>query len=277
MAYAKGLLRPDPAKLARRLHASLHPLLAAGGTPRGAASLTPCQRLDQGQTGTCHAHSAAAAIWTALNSAGKPVAFIPSPRLIAATTYADVRAASTPVGEPLPPLQDTGADLSDDATALAKWGVAPFAESSTSDGRFSDVENDPPDNVFPEPDVAQLQIAGADLIAGEYSIPVDSGAPNLCALALDAGLPIWLGFFVDSAFEAATASTIVGAPNQSDPSGGGHAVYLSAYRTATDGTFEFLLQNSWGDGWAMSGAVWCAQAWLLETWMLWPMAVKVNS
>ena len=34
MGYAKGLLRPDPTKLARRLHASLHPLLAAGGAPR---------------------------------------------------------------------------------------------------------------------------------------------------------------------------------------------------------------------------------------------------
>jgi hypothetical protein len=171
-------------------------------------------------------------------------------------------------------LTDGGADLSDDATALAKWGVAPI-QAPTSDGRYSDVENDPPDNTFPEADPAQLELAGKDLIAGEYAIPVDAQAPVLCALALDAGIPIWVGFEVDQAFEDATPSTVVGAP---DPAYalGGHAVYLSAYRTAADGSYEFLLQNSWGSDWADDGAVWVSEAWILATWMLWLQSVKVD-
>ena len=47
--------------------------------------------------------------------------------------------------------------------------------------------------------------------------------------------------YLDTAFEQAGPSTVIGAPNQADPTGGGHAVYLSAYRTAADGSFEFLL------------------------------------
>lgn len=275
MRPGKGLLRPDPAKLARRFHASLHPALRAGGTPKGSAQLTPCQRMDQGQSGTCHAHSAAGSVWTALNAAGA-VMFVPSPVLIASCTYADVRAAQTPPGQPLPPLVDTGADLSDDATALARWGVSPIL-APTTDGRYSDVENDPPGATFPEPSVAQLEQAGHDLIGGEYQIPVDAQAPVLCALALDNGLPIWLGFFVDSAFESAQADTVVGPPNESDPNGGGHAVYLSGYRTAADGSYEFRLENSWGPGWADGGAVWVGTPWLKACWMLWPMAIRVNS
>ena len=226
--------------------------------------------MDQGASGTCHAHSAAGAIWTAYNAAGKSL-FVPSPRLIAACTYADVRAAANPTGN-LPELLDTGADLSDDATALAHWGIAPI-QAPTTDGRFSDVENDGNPPVFPEPDIASLTVAGASLISREYSIPVDVNAPTLCAQALDAGIPIWLGFFVDSAFENLGPNDIAQAPNQSDPNGGGHAVYLSGYRTAADGTFEWRVENSWSAGWCDGGACWASDAWLRACWLLWPMAI----
>lgn len=271
--YGKGLHRPDPAKLARRLHAGKHPALVArvavGSTPNGSAQLQACPRLDQGQTGTCHAHSAAAAVWTALNAAGKPLPFIPSPLLIASTTYADVQGPADKRDK----LQDTGADLSDDAKALATWGIAPM-RGPTSDGRNSDVENDPPDNSFPEPDASQISVAGSDLIAGEYSIPVDADAPRLCALALDSGIPIWLGFFCDTAFENLTPSDVAQPPNEADPNGGGHAVVLAGYRTAADGSYEFHLVNSWGAGWCDNGTCWVSTAWLLKCWMLFLGAVK---
>jgi hypothetical protein len=275
VSYSKGLLRPDPAKLTRRLHASLHPGIV-GGPPKGSAQLETLGRLDQGASGTCHAHSAVGAVWCALKAAGQTPAFVGSPRCLASCTYADVRAASTLPGQPLPLLQDTGADLSDDSAAMARWGLGPI-RNPTKDGRYSDVENDPPDNVFPEPVLSELQVAGQDLIGGEYQIPVDANAPALCALALDAGIPIWLGFFVDSAFEALRPGEVAQPPNESDPNGGGHAVYLSGYRTAAGGSFEFRLENSWGSGWCESGACWVSTAWLLKCWMLWPMAVKVAS
>ena len=267
MSYGKGLKRPDTHKLARRLHASFHPLLASAGTPRGSAQLVPCQRMDQGQSGTCHAHSAAAAVWTARNALGSPLAFVPSPLLIAACTYADVQGPASKRG----PLQDTGADLSDDATALSTWGIAPMGP--TVDGRYSDVPNDPPDNSFPEPDLLQLQVAGADIISGEYQIPVDASAPTLCALALDANVPIWLGFEVDDAFQALGPGDVA-LPPVDAPDDGGHAVYLSGYERDGASGFAFRLENSWGSGWADGGAVWVSQAWLLATWMLWPMAVS---
>ena len=271
--HGKGLHRPDPAKSAHRLHASLHPRINAAATPKGSAALTPCARLNQGQTGTCHAHSGVAVVWCACVAIGHTPAFVGSPRQLASCTYSDVRDAQTPPGAPLRVLTDDGADLSDDAAALAKWGQAPI-QAPTSDGRYSDVENDPPDNVFPEPDVAQLEVAGHNLIAGEYSIPIDADAPRLCALALDSGVPIWVGFFADSAFDGAQADTVLGPPNEADPDGGGHATYLSAYRTAADGSYEFLLQNSWGSNWADNGAVWVSSAWLQKVWMLWLMAVQ---
>jgi papain like protease len=272
--FSRGLKRTTPSKVAHRLKAHLHPAIAAAlrTGPRGSAQLTPCPRMDQGATGTCHAHSCGAAIYTAFTAAGKGLSFVPSPRMIASCTYADVRASSLAPGANLPPLTDDGAELQDDATAVANWGVAPI-QSPTSDGRYSDVENDPPNNIFPEPDPMQLQMGAQDLISGEYSIAVDKNAPLTVAASLDSNIPVWVGFVVDSAFENLGQYDVAQAPNTNDQNGGGHAVYLSGYRTSSGGSLEFRLENSWGSGWGDSGAVWCSTAWLLATWDLFPMTV----
>lgn len=269
-----GLLRPDPAKYAHRVSFAFHGAVFGQSAPKGAATLVPAPRLDQGATGTCHSHSACGAVWCAFTAAGQSPT-LGSPLSLASCTYGDVRAGLVPPGLPLPPLMDTGADLSDDAKAMAKWGLPPMGPNV--EGRHSDVPNDEPGVPFPEPDEAKLQIASKNLIDGEYQIPIDANAPRLCALALDAGIPIWVGFFVDSAFEALGPNDVAQAPNTSDTSGGGHAVYLSGYRTAADGTYEFRLENSWGPGWCDGGACWVSEAWLKACWMLWPMTVKVTS
>ena len=204
-----------------------------------------------------------------MNAAGKTLAFVPSQVQIASCTYADVRAAGTPAGQDLAPLADTGAELTDDAEALAKWGICPMG--APVQGRFCDIPND--DGAFPEPVVAELHVAAADLIAGEYQIPVDANAPNTVAACIDTGIPVWLGTFVDSAFENLGASDVAQAPDESDPKGGGHAMYISGYRTAADGSFEFHVENSWGSGWAANGSVWASSAWLKACWNLWPFAV----
>jgi hypothetical protein len=272
VTHAKGLNRCAVEKIAHRFHVALLLGAAAASTPKGSGTLTTCGVLDQGQTGTCHAHSLCGAVYCALASAaaGAPPPFVGSPRQLAGCVYSDVRAAATPVGQPVPSLLDTGADLQDDATALAGWGLAPI-QAPTSDGRYSDVENDPPNNVFPEPDPTQLQKVMQ--VTGEYSIPVNSAAPNLVALCIDGGVPVQVGFFCDSAFENLTAGQVATVPNQSDPNGGGHACYLYGYRTASDGSFEFLLRNSWGN-WCQNGDCWVSTAWLLAAWELFPVAVK---
>jgi len=268
--FGKGLLPPNIAKLSRRSEYEL------SKAPVGTASLTPSIRYDQGQTPTCGPHSAAGVVWTAANAAGLAFPTL-SPKYIASTTYADIRAVNFASNEQLPPLQYQGIDLSDAAMALKTWGVAGMAKPLTNDGRVSDIELPPPSNIFPEPDLGQLFVGGDRLISGEYQIPVTSVSPATCALAIDNNAPIWVGFYCDTAFQELTSASIAQPADLTDPSGGGHAVYLSSYRTAADGTFEFLIQNSWGSDWAIGGSVWASSAWVTAAWMLWPFPISVSS
>ena len=216
LTRSTGLHRPDPAKLARRAHFGA---TLKAGAPIGQATLTPCPRLNQKQKSICHAFSAAAAIWTRFNAANRPLPFIPSPVTIASCTYADTQGpASTRQA-----LKDVGADLSDDATALGTWGIAPMLITSSDDG-YSDVDPYPDDGTFPEADPTKLVIAGSDLIAGEYEIPVNDEAPTLCALALDAGIPIWFGGPVNGIFEGLGPGGL--ATSASTTNGDGHAQYF---------------------------------------------------
>jgi hypothetical protein len=264
MSRATGLHRPDPAKLARRAHFGA---TLKAGAPLGQATWTPCPRLNQKRKSICHTFSAAGAIWTRFNAAGKPLPFIPSPVTLASCVYADTQGpASTRQA-----LADVGADLSDDATGLATWGIAPMLITSSDDG-YSDVDPYPDDGTFPEADPSRLVIAGADLIDGEYQIPLTDEAPTLCALALDAGIPIWFGGPVNGEYEnlgpggiATAASTL---------NGSGHAQYLNSYRSV-NGAFQFLIQGSWGNNILDNGAIWADESFVKSLWLLWPMDVKV--
>lgn len=264
MTLPKGLHRPDPAKLARRKHfgATLQP-----GAPAGQATLVPCARLNQKSKSVCHAYSAAAAIWTRYNAAGQPLPFIPSPATIASCTYADTQGPASSRGK----LKDVGADLSDDATALATWGIAPMVVTSSDDG-YSDVDPYPDDGTFPEADPTKLVIAGSDLIEGEYEIPVNDQAPTLIALALDQGIPCWFGGPVNGIFEGLGPGAV--ATSASTTNGSGHAQYFSAY-TLVNGVYRFRIQGSWGNGVLDQGAIDADESFVEALWMVWPMAVKV--
>jgi hypothetical protein len=270
VSYGKGLHPPDPAKCAHRLHASKHPLLASG-TPRDAWELVACPQLNQRKTSLCHVFSGVAAVWTALKAAGKGLPFVPSPRLLGSCVYADRRAAENPVG-PLPKLQDTGADLSEDAASLLRWGLAPMVPTRTDDG-LSDVDDTTANGTFPESDTSLLQVAGNTLIDGEYQIPIDSNAVDLCALAIDSGFPIWFGGPVNGLYEGlgpsdtATAACTV--------NGSGHAQYLRAHRKVA-GKRQFQIKGSWGYSFADNGEVWADESFVLSQWSLWPMAIKIN-
>ena len=120
--------------------------------------LACCDVTDQDGSETCFTHSLSVGFWTAFHGAGKPLLFVPSQVELASCTYSDVRNAATPPGQTLPLLQDTGAELQDAATAAARWGICPMGPQQG--GRFSDV----PDHVdgvpFPEPNRAQVEVAG---------------------------------------------------------------------------------------------------------------------
>jgi len=286
VSFGKGARRSHPSKLLRAVPAHLHPRIAAllaSSLPSAADLLAYVPpRKDQGQSGSCTAGSISGGTSTALRRAGTPLPWEPSPREIYAATRAEERAIMTPVSLPLPPLQDVGAELADVITVLGTLGVCPQAVPTTPDGRNYDIwtANDGPatPNVNNEPDAAQLEAAATTLVTGAYRI--DNGAPTAsdqAAAAIVAGFPLYAGFFVDSAFEALGPNGVAGPPNENDPNGGGHAVFLAGYRTNAAGAREWLLVNSWGTGWANDGTVWCSTAWLAAAWETWILDVAVST
>jgi hypothetical protein len=276
MNHGAGARRSHPAKLARAVMAHLHPDIAAllATTLPTGCSLSAWQPpvMDQGPTGSCTAHSLAGALSTACTKAGKPIGFVPSPREGYACTRAIERAAMTMPGVALPELTDSGAELADALASSANFGVCAI-EAPTSDGRYSDVE---PANVNAEPSFAQLEAAATSLVTGAYRLDLTAAnASDVAAAALVAGFPLYVGFYVDSAFENMGPSDVAGAPNESDPNGGGHATYLCGYRTSASGAREFRLQNSWGD-WCDGGSCWVSVAWLRAAWEMWVCDVTVQ-
>lgn len=285
MAFAKGAKRSHPDKLARAMLATAHTrigILLISQTLRPEQSLMPYAppRKNQGQSGSCTAASISGGLSTALRKLGHPLPWEPSPREIYAITRAEERALVTPVGEMLPPLADGGAELADVITALATFGVCPQAVPATPDGRNYDIwtpaDTAEPPNVNDEPTINQLMIAGTTLVTGAYRIdPTAANASDQAAASISAGFPLYVGFYVDSAFESLGPSDIAQPPNEHDPNGGGHAVILAGYRTNTEGQREFLLVNSWGS-WCDDGCCWVSEAWLAATWEMWVLDVAVQ-
>jgi hypothetical protein len=286
MAYGKGARKSHPDKLANKKAAASHPVIAAAlaaATIPASADLGPNEptRLDQGQSGSCTAHSFSGSCSTACRQAGAPLPFEPSPRELYSTTRGIERAIQTVGSNTLAPLTDSGAELADVVNAGSSFGVSPML-GPTPDGRNSDIwtaadTTAQPENVNAEPDSDQLEAAGTTLVTGEYMI--DPTAPNvsdLAAAALAAGYPIYTGFYVDSAFENLQPGQVAPAPNQNDPNGGGHAVFLSGYTTNPDGTRTFILTNSWGLGWCDQGRCLVSEAWLKACWELYVMDVQVQ-
>ena len=270
--FGRGLKKAHVSRSAHRLRAALHPEIAkvlATGLP-SSGSLEPASPMDQGRSSTCFAHAASGAAWTTLAAKGKALAWLPSPLVIASCTYADVRASLIPAGQTLPELQDTGAELPDAATALARWGIAPMGALVGGRGGPSDVPDDPADGSFPEPDQHQVELAGQDLIAGEYSIDVDQDAPGVVAASIVAGIAVWDGGPVNDLYESISGSSLATASCATGEDG--HSQYVAKFRTGAAG-LEFLYCNSWGTGWGAAGGIWVDTSFLLTRWTLWPMAV----
>lgn len=284
-----GCRQPDPEKLASHPHAINHPRLAArlsiAPLPPSADKLPPRPRANQGQSGNCTAASTTISTFTACESLGIPLGFVPSQRALYAPTRARERAAATPVGQKLPELKDTGADLEDVFAVMAEYGVRPMIVDQSPDGRFSDIwgpdDGSAPSNLNDEPEVIDLETA-ADVIVkldvASHAIPAtDPNASDLMAAALDADppLPIEACGFVDTAFMNMTPGQVAGAPNEADPNGGGHAFWFSAYRTNARGEREFKLENSWGT-WCENGACWVSMAFVRALWAMYVMDVTVR-
>jgi hypothetical protein len=271
VAYPKGAKRSHPAKLALAKDAASHPSIyvlpvIAPQTARHPVNwLPPCE--DQGQTSECTAHALSQGLYAACGARGVSLGFQgpPSPRHFYSCSGGIARAAADPTGA-LPPLQDDGRELADCITALMACGAVAMGPLAP-DGRFSDST---PENATDEPSVQALEDSAHACLAGAYTVDLTAAnALDVCAAALDSGRALYLGFDCGDTFEALGPGDIAQPTPASDPNQGGHALTVVSYRVSAAGQREFLIRNSWGNGWADMGNVWASSAWLLACWEVW--------
>jgi C1A family cysteine protease len=133
--------------------------------------------------------------------------------------------------------QDGGGMLRDGIKTLASLGAAPEILWPYDESK-----------VFIKPS----SIAYAEALKHQITayIRLDTIADMKHCLA--AGFPFVFGFTVYEAFESSQVATsgIVPMPNLYDECMGGHAVLAVGY---DDGEQMFLIRNSWGSGWGLSG------------------------
>jgi hypothetical protein len=271
--YGRGARPSSRAKLAAAFPASSHQLIrrALLAPLPAAASLAQYEptRLDQGSTSACTAHALAAAVYTAAHGG---LTWVPSPDLEYKATRALERAILAASGATLPDLTDSGAELADAIHAMGEYGVAPMGPQV--EGRNSDVEAS---TVNDEIVVGRLEKSDTMIVTGEYraSGTGQSLYNQLCA-SIVSGFPVYVGAFVDTAFENLAVGQIAGAPDQSDPNGGGHAIFLDGYFTQPDGSRVWRLVNSWGPDWCDGGTCLVGQAWVSACFETWVVDVNIS-
>jgi hypothetical protein len=260
-----------------------HPLIGAAykaGIKGGADLVTPFfgPRKNQYVTETCFAHSLASGLEAARAAKGHALTFSISPQTIAALVYGKEQRSGAPPAGGWPGLQDLGAELQDAADVVGSWGVAPMgpavsdSNSDVGDGPYA--PNSPGAAPFPEADGLRVIEGSANLIDGEYQIPVDANVAEVIAASLDALVPVWVGGLVGDAYEALAANDVAQPCAANDPGAGGHAQVIGGYRVVSGtGEIQLLTVNSWGYSWANNGTVWCSTAWARALWQAWPLAV----
>lgn len=230
---------------------------------RPAASLRAFkpQTFDQGETSTCFAHVPATLIYVAFAARGARLVDPPSPCAIARSVYAFEQPG-------VAPLEDTGATLTDVATALERIGVKPLGALAT-DGRYSDVD---PDRIRVRPTLAHDLACGRELVLGleHISAAVDDFEEQVAASIDVFKCGVSLGIHDSPAF----SNWKPGDPAVDDASGftddDGHDVGCLEYRTSAAGELEFWLLSSWSDAFGEAGGAWVTGSWLrrslLEAW-----------
>jgi hypothetical protein len=260
----KGLLKPKAGDGIRRLHAATHPRVVSvlrAGLPPSFSQMAHWPRpLDQSNSSTCVEHSAACAIYVSRAARGQVIP-LPSPRVLGSFVYADTQ---RPPGSKWQSLADIGSTLQAGADAVSRWGVRPLdPKEAQTLGRYSDVPSVGA-GAFPEATPADVAAAYDTRLKGEYSIPVDTNAPQLVAAAIVAGMIPQRGGPVGPNYENSDPSVACGP----DLDGEGHATCDLAYRTnPTTGQLEFGDVTSWGAfGVAGSGLRWTSTSQLLSYW-----------
>lgn len=259
----KPIVAPHLVRASFRMHAAMGTSLPAAVDLRETGLVARVK--DQGGSSSCEGHSGSGATETAFALAGATLGYIPSEDAL----YKGLRSIERArLDSPSNPLTDNGGMTEDCLAFMSAFGLRPRTVAETSDGRNSDVELA---TVNSETTLGDLE-GDADLIVvGPYAIdPLASDAEHQVQAALAAKIPVRADFYVDTAFENWTPGhTPIAAPNENDPNGGGHAVYLVGYRAGA-----YVLRNSWGESWADGGDCLVSPAWLRATWGMYPWACR---
>lgn len=178
---------------------------------------------DQGQLGSCTANAIAAAI-----EFDQKKKFVPS-RLFIYYNERDMEGTIR---------SDSGAQIRDGIKSVATLGAPPEKDWPYEIGKF---EDKPPSKAFKD--------AQKDLVTLYQRLIQDLNTMKGC---LASGYPFVFGFTVYSSFEGSKVAKtgIVPMPASDEKSIGGHAVMAVGY---DDDSREFLVRNSWGTDWGLSG------------------------
>jgi hypothetical protein len=227
---------------------------STGGAAFDLSKYTP-PVMDQTDFGCCEGTSSSGALYTRFEAKGSPLGYIPSQQGLYVPARAFDRAAQFPAGD-LPPLQDVGTETNSVIRVISEVGIVPMGASPS--GLYCDVTVG---NVNEEIDLGDLERAGTSLIVGAYQIN-SSGTQKLQDIkdCISSLIPVRVDSFVDMAFEDWTpAKKPIGAPDYSDPQGGGHALYAIAFSGD-----NIVVRNSWGTGWGDGGNIIVSPAWIAQ-------------
>jgi len=265
----------------RRADAPFAPKFRGVGIPpSGHADLSSFagEIVDQNHVGHCTTAVAKAAVCS-LRAAGvsmpEPshvVAYQLALRLDRAEDYPGVPTRN------LPPLRDCGSTLATMVRVLERYGLAPKRGNVSVDGweRTSDCG---PANATDERSVnaADAILASQKIVLGPYEIDYASRERDV-QLALDAGYACADGGWVDLDYMYRDPSSPpAGAPDITDPDGGGHAQMIIGYRTDHNGETIYLVQNSWGAFWGDGGRTWATRDYLMSRWNIYAIKAELQA
>jgi C1A family cysteine protease len=193
---------------------------------------------DQGHLGSCTANAIAAAIEFDRMKQNLPD-FAPSRLFI----YFNERTMEGTVSS------DSGAQIRDGIKSVATQGACPETDWPYDISKFT---QKPPDNAYKD--------ALLDRAVSYQRLIQNANQMKGC---LASGYPFVFGFSVYESFEtpqvAQTGHAALPGPNESQL--GGHAVMAVGYDDAQQ---WFVVRNSWGPGWGMSGYFTLPYAYLLQ-------------
>jgi C1A family cysteine protease len=193
---------------------------------------------DQGQLGSCTAHALTGALEFLEKKDGVTLA-----QLSRLFVYYNERALEGTIAS------DAGASLRDGIKTLITQGVCPETEWPYTISQFA-----------VKPTDACYTDARKDLVTLYQSL---TSLTDMKTCLAD-GYPFVFGFTVYESFESNTVAVtgIVPMPGSGESVLGGHAVLAVGYN---DSTSRFLVRNSWGTSWGMSGYFTIPYAYLTNT------------